>query len=171
MRPERLLVGVIGNRNAGKTHTWNTLFGSVVRTGTRSRHLILRPGEAVEVFLISGSPEERERPVEDIIGDQNSRIVLCSMQYVEGVERTLNHFIDNGFSLFIQWPNPGRSDRHAIDDHLSLMNPLLETRRSVVSIRDGRINADRRVNEMREFIYGWALYRDLIINVPFAATA
>jgi len=37
--PERLLVGVLGNRKAGKSHTWNTLFGRTVRRGIRPHRL------------------------------------------------------------------------------------------------------------------------------------
>lgn len=55
-----LLVGVLGHRNSGKSRTWNVLFGSTVKTGTLMRHLFLTETEYVEVFLVSGSPEERE---------------------------------------------------------------------------------------------------------------
>src|ERR1017187_3287871 len=91
MNNERLMVGVLGNRNSGKSHTWNTLFGRTVRTGGEPRHLTLRPGECVEVFLVSGSPEERHLYVDQILSGQSSRIVLCSMQYVDGVQHTLDY--------------------------------------------------------------------------------
>jgi hypothetical protein len=85
------------------------------------------------------------------------------MQYVQEVQQTLDYFIDNHFSLFIQWLNPGFSDQDAIPDNLGLVDMILNTRRSVMSIRDGTGAADQRVQEIREFIYGWASYRDLII--------
>ena len=50
---DRLLVGVLGNRNSGKSHTWNTLFGRTVRRGKSSRRLELRSEECVETFLVS----------------------------------------------------------------------------------------------------------------------
>jgi cyclophilin family peptidyl-prolyl cis-trans isomerase len=100
--------------------------------------------------------------VGDILQDQNCRIVLCSMQYVENVHQTLDYFINYGFTLHIQWLNPGHRDHGQIADDLNLVDTILNTRRSSFSIRDGRRAAEGRVQELREFIYGWALYRDLI---------
>ncbi len=76
-----LVVAVLGNRNSGKSRTWNSLFrkGRSVKTGPRMRKLFLTDTQYVEVFLVSGSPEERKLYVGDIIGDLKPRIVLCSM--------------------------------------------------------------------------------------------
>ncbi len=52
---KRLFVGVLGHRNSGKSTTWNTLFGTTVRTGKYPRTLELYGGECVDVFIISGS--------------------------------------------------------------------------------------------------------------------
>ena len=125
------------------------------RTGGEPRHLTLRPGECVEVFLVSGSPEERHRYVAEILGNQKCRIVLCSMQYIEGVQQTLDYFIENQFSLDIQWLNPGFSDQAQIPDDLGPVDAILGNRRSVVSLRGGSRNAESRVQDLREFIYGW----------------
>jgi hypothetical protein len=54
---DKLVVAVLGNRNAGKSLTWNELFGRTVRTGKDLRLLKLNAHEAVEVFLVSSSPE------------------------------------------------------------------------------------------------------------------
>jgi hypothetical protein len=160
---DRLLIGVLGNRNSGKSHTWNTLFGHTVKRGRQPHRLELRPGDCVEVFLVSGSFEEREEYAGDILKNQNCRIVLCSMQYTEDVQQTLNYFIANGFFLFVQWLNPGYKDhRITAFDHLGLVNQILSVP-SILSIRDGR-HARSRVQEIREFIYGWARYRDLIVS-------
>jgi hypothetical protein len=164
LNSERLLIGVLGNRNSGKSHTWNTLFGRTVRTGGEPRHLMLRPGESVEVFLVSGSPEERHLYVDSILSGQTCRIVLCSMQYIAEAQRTLDYFIGNHFSLYVQWLNPGFSDQVVRQDNLGLIDRIVDTQHSVVAVRDGRPAAERRVQELREFIYGWALYRDLIIR-------
>lgn len=160
---ERLFVGVLGNRNSGKTHTWNTLFGRVVRRGTHPRHLELRPRECVETFLVSGSFEERDEYAGDILGDQDCRIILCSLQYTKEVHRTLDYLIAQGFHLYVQWLNPGFHDPGEIWDRLGLVNQILGVH-SVISLRNGRIDAESRVQEMREFIYGWARYRDLIFG-------
>jgi hypothetical protein len=74
----RLFVGVLGNRNSGKSSTWNELFGTTVRRGKYSRPLELRNGECVEVYLVSGSFEERKEYAGDILDDQTAKIVLCS---------------------------------------------------------------------------------------------
>ena len=160
--PNRLLVGVLGNRNSGKSTTWNTLFGATVRRRKHPRHLELRPRECVEVFLVRGSFEEREEYAGDILGNQTCRIVLCSMQYTEEVRSTLGYLIENDFFIFLQWLNPGYQDQGETWDRLGLVNQVLSVP-SVVSIRDGKASPVARVQEIREFIYGWALYRNLII--------
>lgn len=158
---DRLLIGVLGNQNSGKSHTWNKLFGRRVKTGTYSRCLDLGTGECVEVFLVSGSPEERRKDVADILGNQGCRIVLCSVQYTKGGSATLDHFIDEGFFLYVQWLNPGRNDQVKMRDK-SLEDKILSAR-SVFSIRNGQVDASARVKEIREFIYGWAKYRSLLL--------
>lgn len=168
--PNRLCVGVLGNQNSGKSHTWNTLFGTVVKRGKHPRHLELRPGECVEVFLVSGSFEERQEYAGDILKDQASRIVLCSMQYTEEVHDTLDYLIDNDFHLYIQWLNPGHHDQGEVWDRLGLVNQIL-SRSSHLSIRNGQVNAASRVQEIREFIYGWAKFRNLIIPCNGASQA
>jgi hypothetical protein len=81
---DRLFVAVIGSRNSGKATTWKHLFGHDVRTGKESRKLWLDDeGHTTEVFLISGSNEERKKYAEEVLKDVDCRIVLCSVQYVE----------------------------------------------------------------------------------------
>ena len=77
-----LVVSVLGNQNAGKTHTWKTLFGRDVRTGIYPRELEVAPGLCVTVFLVSGSAEERRTNIETILRAQTPDIVLCSVQYL-----------------------------------------------------------------------------------------
>jgi hypothetical protein len=158
----RLLVAVLGLRSSGKSHTWNTLFGRTVRTGKHD--LDLSAGEFVKTFLIAGSPEERELDVEDILSDQRRRIVLCSMQYVQGVEKTLDYFAKNRFLMYVQWLNParGRDPVRTFDD-LGLTLKILSLP-SLLSIRDGNSEATSRVKELREFIYGWARFNGLILQ-------
>ncbi|MGH7099179.1 MAG: hypothetical protein ACREE4_16185 [Stellaceae bacterium] len=158
---DRLLIGVLGNRNSGKSTTWNTLFGATVRTGRHSRPLALRLGECVEVFLASGSPEERELYVGDIVGETNARIILCSLQYRKGVASSFGYFIENGFFIYLQWLNPGYSDPGENFDRLGIVNQILSVP-SVVSMRDGRADPAARIQEIREFIYGWAVPRGLV---------
>ena len=157
----RLFVAVLGRRNSGKSSTWNSLFGRTVRRGQYPRYLEVRPGEQVEVFLVSGSFEERKEYAGDILDDQNARIVLCSIQYVEEVDQTIQYVVDKGFDIFIQWLNPGFSDSAEYYDRLGLEGRLL-WKRATLSIRDGAAPLEPRVQEIREFIYGWARFRDLI---------
>jgi hypothetical protein len=58
---DRLFVAAIGERNAGKSTTWNTLFGRTVNTGKKARRLNVYTADSVDVRLISGSNEERRR--------------------------------------------------------------------------------------------------------------
>ncbi len=157
---DRLLVAVMGNRNAGKSHTWNTLFGRTVRTGKEQRSLEVAKATHVDVFLASGSPEERNLYVGDIVATSKARIVLCSVQYIPESRKTFDYFIAEGFSLYVQWLNPGHGDRSQTPESLGLLNFLLH-HQSVVSIRDGTIGAEPRVREIRELIHGWASSRGL----------
>lgn len=162
---ERLFVGVLGNRNAGKSTTWNTLFGARVRTGQNTRTLNLYGGEGTEVFLISGSPEERKLYAGDILANNNCRIILCSIQYTEIVRQTLEYVVDDQFDIFVQWLNPGHSDAGETYDRLGLF-PWLIGHEASVSLRSGKKAPLGRTEELRQFIYGWAKARNLTFPCP-----
>ncbi len=160
---DRLFVAVLGNKKSGKSRTWNVLFGGSVKTRKRSKPLTLRPRECVDVFLISGSFEERKLYAGDVLRDTQSRIILCSMQYTEEVAKTLEYIRTSGFQIYVQWLNPGYNDRGKNWDRLGLVNRLLVAR-SALAIRSGKVGPKARVQELREVIYGWAAYRNLIIK-------
>jgi 3',5'-cyclic AMP phosphodiesterase CpdA len=154
---------ILGHRNAGKSHTWNTLFNETVKTGKHARMLELRPNECVEVFLISGSPEERNLYAGDVLKNQDARIVLCSMQYVEHVVDTFTYIFEEDFWVYVQWLNPGHSDDAAYPDYLGLGNRLMFSG-ATITVRSGRDDATSRIRELREFIYGWSSFRRLIVS-------
>ena len=158
----KLVVCILGNQNSGKTYTWNTLFGKTVRTGKNQHDLSMGDSKYVKVFLVSASAEERKMYVGKIIKG-NPRIVLCSMQYKDEVKHTIDYFVDNGYSLFVHWLNPGHSDSGKRTDVLGLV-PYLLDRGALVGVRDGKVDAHAhaRVDEMRNFIYGWADAQGLI---------
>lgn len=156
----KLAVIVLGHRNSGKSTTWNTLFGRTVRTGTEIRELELTSELTIPVFVVSGSPEERQVYVGDIINDVNPRIVLCSLQYTEGGRGSIQFFIDNGYQMYVQWLNPGHSDNAVLPDAIGFL-PFLLYNEAVVSIRDGQREADQRVREIREYLIGWTSSRRL----------
>ena len=166
---EKLLVGVLGNRESGKSHTWNVLFRrETVKTGKHLRKLYLNEKEYVEVFLVSGSPEERRErerdvSVESITPVEKPKIVLCSMQYTKDVIETIKWFVDNDYFSFIHWLNPGYKDERTVEDRLKLI-PTILSYDSLLGIRDGRISAENRIQQMRDFIYGWAKSRGLILS-------
>ena len=161
---DRLFVGILGHRKSGKSTTWNTLFGRTVHTGANSRHLELRPNECVEVFLISGSNEERDQYAGDVLADQRARIILCSIQYVRHASDTIDYIDDKRFWSYIQWLNPGFNDENRqYSDYLGIGNRVLAMG-SALAVRSGKEDPTSRVQEIREFIYGWALYRNLIVN-------
>lgn len=158
---DKLAVTVLGNRQSGKSHTWDTLFGRTVKTGVEARRLDLGEGACVDVFLVSGSPEERHLYVGKLIQDVDCRIVLCSMQYTDSVGDTIDYFLENKFQLYLQWLNPGFNDLGENWDRLGLVSRIL-AEQSWFSIRDARGDASRRVEELRDFIRGWAGSRGLL---------
>lgn len=160
-----LVIGILGHRNSGKSTTWYDLFEYEVRTGSQIRRLNLTDSEYIEVFLVSGSPEERELYVGDIIGNKKPRIVLCSMQYISNVNDTINFFVDNDYFLNIQWLNPGYSDQNNIahSDYLGIANLLLSLD-STLSVRNGKLNTTPRIQEIVDYLYGWAKSRNLLIS-------
>jgi hypothetical protein len=186
---DRLFVAIIGERNAGKSTTWNTLFGRTVNTGKKARTLDIYAANSVnvrlisgsneekhrnlsqvlappqlDVFLISGSNEEKKRYAQKVLDNIDCRIVLCSVQYVEeAFERTWNYVFAEGFSIYAQWLNPGHHGTGTWDQ-LGLVNRLLANN-AVVSIRDGREDYSKlhaRVEEIRQYIHGWAAARGLL---------
>jgi hypothetical protein len=161
---DRLFVAVVGSRNSGKSTTWNTLFDHRVRTGKDPRRLDLGEGASTEVFLISGSNEERGLYAAEVLRDVDCRIVLCSVQYVQATfESTWNHVFEAGFSIYAQWLNPGHDETDWFDG-LGLTNILL-AHGGILSIRDGREGQARlnhRVEEIRQYIQGWAFARNLV---------
>ena len=158
---ERLLVAVLGNRNSGKSTTWNHLFDRTVKTGEKERPLYLNRAQYSNVFLINGSPEEREKYVYEILGEIRPRIVLCSTQYREDVRETFDFFFEEGYEVFVQWLNPGYGDQKLYEDSLSLQEYLL-SKGATLQKRDGLIDPVVRVRELRQFILGWASYRNLV---------
>lgn len=131
-----------------------------MRTGRNARALALYGRECVEVFLISGSPEERQLYAGDILEGQDCRIILCSIQYTATVRETLDYVVENKFDIFAQWLNPGYSDPGENYDRLGLL-PWLVGHEATVAIRDGKGQPQQRSEELRQFIHGWAKARDL----------
>jgi hypothetical protein len=160
-----LLVAVLGKRNSGKSTTWNRLFDptakTTVNTGKHPRDLKLNHAQYVEVFLISGSAEERGIEVGTILPETIPQIVLCSAQYRKDVTETFDHFFAKGYEVFVQWLNPGYDDAEAYQDDLGLRDFLL-SKGATLQVRDGRVDPAPRVKELRQFILGWAKYRDLV---------
>lgn len=106
---DKLVISALGNRNSGKSHTWNTLFRRPVRTGRRMRRLYLSATEYVEVFLVSGSPEEKHTDVGQIVGRRKPSIILCSIQYSANATQSIDYFLQNDYSFYTQWLNLSRS--------------------------------------------------------------
>lgn len=159
---DHLLVAVLGNRHSGKSTTWNSLFDKTVKTGEYLRDLYLNRAQSVEVFLVSGSPEERELDIREILPEPPlPHIVLCSTQYRQDVTETFDYFFGKGYEVFVQWLNPGYRDGSAYQDGLALQDYLLG-KGATLQVRDGRIDPASRVRELRQFILGWAKHRDLI---------
>ena len=162
----KLVIGVIGHRNSGKSETWNVLFERKVRTGGELRKLFLFGNMYIDVFLVSGSPEERGEYVGDLITINRPHIVLCSMQYHENVDTTFQFFLENEYSMYVHWLNPGYKDSESIPygDYLGLISFLMHQENCTVSIRDGKQDCQARVQEIKQYLYGWAKYNNLLIK-------
>jgi len=118
----------------------------------------------VEVFLISGSNEEKHRYASSVLENVDCQIVLCSVQYIkDAFESTWDHIITEGFAIYAQWLNPGHDGKEYFDG-LGLTNILLQNE-ATLCIRDGRAGSGTltsRVEEIRQFIDGWASARGLV---------
>ena len=156
-----LVVTVLGHRNTGKSTTWNTFFGATVKTGKYERRLYLNKTQYVNVFLVSGSPEERDEYVGDIVTAEKPQIILCSTQYVANVKTTYDYFFQNGYQCFVQWLNPGFSDAAPYPDALGLLPYLLDAG-ATVQMRNGKIDPADRISDLKQAILGWATYHDLV---------
>ena len=182
---ENLAVIVLGGRKSGKSHTWNTMFDRTVKTGTKLHQLDIS-GERIDVFLVSGSPEERKKHVGDIIIDiflvsgspeerglyvdkiitvQKPRIVLCSVQDIPEASTTFKYFVDKGFFIFIHWLNPGyKQDKKPDSDVNQLLN-LIPQNSFISHVKNGNDNPQERVQEMKDFIYSWAKRKSLLKSI------
>lgn len=154
-----LLIAVLGHRNSGKSETWKKLFADLnIRTAQKSlRSLQVGPkGEYVDVFLINGSPQERGKPVEEIIQvDSEPEIVLCSIQFKKDALSTLKYFQKNNYFIFIHWLNPGFNDSYEYSDSEGIISEILKMD-SIIGKRNGKVNADERVLEIQDYIHDWA---------------
>jgi hypothetical protein len=153
----KLAVIVLGHRDAGKTTTWDELFGSPSRTRGGRRQLTLSDERTVPVFLVPRSPEEQGKYVGDLV-DGAPSIVLCSVQYVQRARGTFDFFLTNNYRLYVQWLNPGHHDPSSYADKLGFGDFLLHEG-ATLSVRSGRVKSDSRIREIRDFITGWAFGR------------
>jgi hypothetical protein len=117
----------------------------------------------VEVFLISGSNEERHQYAGDVLRDVRTKIVLCSIQYVDDGRETLRYAFDHQFDVVVQWLNPGWNSDETYFDGLGFGSQILAAG-GTLNMRDGNRSPETRVQEIREHIYGWSRYRDLIFQ-------
>lgn len=158
---KKLFVSVLGNRNSGKTKTWNSLFSPDVRTGKSSRSLLLLNEEYIDAFLINGSPQETNKNIEELLSNEPN-IVLCSTQYKKEAFEMYEAVIKKGYDLYVQWLNPGYNDVDSqYFDCLGLCNYLLANN-ATISIRNGKTTEIERVNELKAYIFGWATNNKLI---------
>ena len=160
---DRLAVVVLGTRDAGKTTTWKTLFGRPVKTGEKPRKLWFGDSEWVEVFLVSGSHQERGMRIEQVVREPLPRILLCSVQYKGDAQEAFTFLQKNRYSLFVTRLNPGYGEPGPLPDSLGLGSSLVE-QGATFQARSGKADPVVRTQEMLEFIYGWARGHGLVMN-------
>jgi len=157
----KVVVALLGNRNSGKSSTWYKLFGRTVRTGVAERRLYLNAAEWIEVFLTSGSAEERKKLIKHIIPKHPPAVVLCSIQYSDEAIKTMEFFLNNRYDMLVIWLNPGYKDKRRYKDNLGLIQLLLDKKAYVVRM-NGKHNIAHRSLAIRQFLYGWGRVRNLI---------
>lgn len=162
---DRLMIGILGNAGSGKTYTWNHLFEHEVRTGRNLRRLYLDPSHYTQVFLVSRSPGKRRMNIVDILRGDKPRIVLCALNYQRSVIKTLDFFVQNNYTLYLQWLNPGFSDDQdsPLFYDLGLITRILSVT-AYVSIRNGKNPPGQRAEDIRDFMYGWTSRRGLLLE-------
>ena len=77
--------------------------------------------------------------------------------------QTIDYFLENGYSLYTHWLNPGLRDRTRQNDSLALTSYLLD-RGGVFAVRSAKTNLSARVQELRDYLYGWARSRKLLLT-------
>lgn len=159
----KLALCVLGNRNSGKSHTWEKLFESKVSTSKKERFLFLNEYSAVKVFLINGSPEERKKHIKTIVGENQPRILLCSIQYHPSASTTLQYLLEQEYELVFYWLNPGFQDNLAQiqPDKLKLIE-FLSNNNAKIDVVDGKTNIMERVNLIKRELYNWASENGLL---------
>ncbi|MGA2782570.1 MAG: hypothetical protein ABSF13_11735 [Smithella sp.] len=179
---DNLVVVILGGRNLGKSHTWNTMFGRTVKTGRRLKQLNIG-GKRVDIFLVSGSPEERGIYIGDIVINiflvsgsseerglyvdklitvKNPRIVFCSIQDIPAAEQTFKYFSDRSYFMLIHWLNPGYKQNKKTDEVVKQLLNKLPQYSYILVEKDGNSDPEERVEEMKDFIYSWAKRKNLI---------
>ena len=157
---DRLAVVVLGARDSGKTTTWKHLFGHHVKTGKKPRKLWFHSSEWAEVFLVSGSAQERGMRIGQIVKKPFPRILLCSVQYKHDAHETFAFLQHSGYTLCVTRLNPGYKEDPA-PDAFGLAQSLTE-QGATFRVRSGNADPAIRAQEMLEFIYGWARSRSLV---------
>jgi hypothetical protein len=164
---KKLAVIVLGKRNAGKSSTWYKVFGRKIRSGWKKVELNTR---TVSVFVQNASHEERGTQVCEDVFVRNSSfeetddepetyfrnrglplIVFCSVQYVEEGLETMDWFRQKGYTLYIQWLNPGYWDQHEYADFLNIREKFGD---EVILTRNSKY-LDVRASEIKNFVSGW----------------
>ena len=173
---DRLAVIAMGHSDSGKSYTWNSLFCMPPRRYMRSGHhcLELRANQFVDVLLIIRAPQEYgENAFWNMLKGSDCPIVLLSIRYNRpqssnreyDIETILDYLILNKFQLYVQWINPGKKSSKTTPDMDSRgIGDKVRRSGGDFHVRDGKKNADSRVQEIRDFIYEWSLARNLIVT-------
>jgi len=159
---KKLLIGILGNNQSGKSYTWSSLFNRTVRTGKHIRKLEIID-KSIPLFLINGAPLSRKVDLKEILPETDPQIVLCSFLYHKNVKSNFQFFIDKGYDIYIQWLNPGYNDTNdkVLFYNGGIINYLMSCG-AVISVKNGKSDPLARVTDIKNFIYAWSIDKNLI---------
>lgn len=156
----KLAVIVLGNRDSGKSYTWNSLFNRKVRSGYKWLNIF--DEHCIELFLISGSPQERGKTIEEILKGDKPDILLSSIQYCFESFNSFDYLINSDYKIYCYWLNPGYEDKCDLKfDNHGVINFLL-SKNATITITDANSLVQPRIEEIKRVILSWALSKGMI---------
>jgi len=168
MNKKKLAIITLGRPNSGKSSTWYEFFGKVIRTGWKTIYINKQKLEiyvrnssfeetndeiGIDIFVRNSSFEEYGDEPETFFDDDNlPEILFCSVQYIKKGICTIQWLVDHGYSLYIQWLNPGFKDATKYDDFLKFEEAF--SMHGIFLTESGKEKANR-LKKVNDYLAKW----------------